>query len=343
MSSTINVQNYLSNVFRPVYSYDPIGNVFQPTLILSNIDTVAANTISVFAAYVGDANSNVYVGLQAGNPFTLLKDCVNNTAIGAFAGNNISNVSNSVYLGYHAGDSASDASNVIAIGYNASGAGVNNIYMGKNTGAPGSGNIFIGQDLTYTSDISNSMYIGTGSYGVTLSADLSNKYVGINTTTPQFPLDVNGYTRIMNGLGINANPEAHSLNVNGDMFVSDGYGSMYFGLNAITTSTTITAAGGFNSIVNPTAGTSVGSGASATIGVLIKGIVDVMVTDSAGSNYAYRKYISRTATGTPTPNVAVTAGSAGTALALSGSNITISNTTGGALTYNWSITYSPVP
>jgi hypothetical protein len=341
MSSTINVQNYLSNVFRPVYSYDPIGNVFQPTLILSNIDTVAANTISVFAAYVGDANSNVYVGLQTGNPFTLLKNCVNNTAVGSFAGNNISNVSNSVYLGYHAGDSSADASNVIAIGYNANGSGSNNIYIGKSTGAPGSGNIFIGQDLTYTSNISNSFYLGTGSYGVTLSANLSNKYVGIDTITPQFPLDVNGYTRIMNGLGINANPEAHSLNVNGDMFVSDGYGSMYFGLNALTTSASLTAAGGFNSIVNPTGGTTVPNGGSIAIGVLVKGVVDVMATDSSGVNYVYRKYIARTASGTPT--VAVQANSAGTALALSGSTISISNTSGGPVTYNWNITYSPVP
>jgi carbonic anhydrase/acetyltransferase-like protein (isoleucine patch superfamily) len=123
MSSTTGSQNLLVNVFRPVYRYEiPTGGsaaIFTPKLEISNIDTVTANSLTVFTASVGDSNGNVYVGSNAGNSYEFRKLCSNVTALGFGAGNNISNVSNSVYIGFNAGAGAASATSVIAIGANA--------------------------------------------------------------------------------------------------------------------------------------------------------------------------------------------------------------------------------
>ena len=97
--NTTGVQNYLSNVFRPIVEYNTTSSNFIPKLELSNIDTYSGNIVSVFRADVGDSNNNVYVGSNAGNSITNLNACSNVSAFGYGAGNAISNDLNSVYGG----------------------------------------------------------------------------------------------------------------------------------------------------------------------------------------------------------------------------------------------------
>ena len=86
--STANVQNLLSNVFRPTFVYDIGNQVYRTKLELLNIDTVSANMVSTFFASVGDVRSNVYVGIGAGNPYSNMVSSSNyyTTFLGAGAG-----------------------------------------------------------------------------------------------------------------------------------------------------------------------------------------------------------------------------------------------------------------
>jgi hypothetical protein len=347
MSSTSNAQNYLVNVFRPVYTYDPISNVFSSKLEFSNVDTVSGNSLSVYTASIGDANSNTYVGINAGNSYTLLKNCVYNTALGSFAGNNISNASNCVFVGYHAGDSVSDSSNVIAIGANANGVGSNNIYIGKSTGGPGNGNIFLGHNLQNFTSVSNTFYLGNSISNITMAADLANKYVGVNCNTPQYSLDVAGYVHISNaGLGINTNPQSHSLNVNGDMYISDGYGSFYFGKNVFNTTCEVNANSGFSSYVSSLSNASNSLTASSQIvaGTMVKGVIQISAIDVTGSTYDYVKIMVYNTSNNPAAALIQRSSNATIIKYTTGdSNIYISNASGATHTFNWNVTYFPCP
>ena len=244
--STANVQNLLSNVFRPTFVYDIGNQVYRTKLELLNIDTVSANMVSTFFVSVGDSRSNVYVGLGAGNPYSNMVSSSNyyTTFLGAGAGFGSSNVSNSVFLGYNAGQGSVNSTNTIAIGSNADGDGSNNIYIGAGAGmagAAGTSNIFIGHENTLTG-VSKQFLLGplvgqppsslTNSLGSNylLGGDFASNRLGINLSNPTYNLDVNGYARIgtnsVGGLGINTNPLDYTFNVNGDMQVSDGYGRL---------------------------------------------------------------------------------------------------------------------
>lgn len=237
MSSTSNVQNLLSNVFRPTFVY-AAGTGYQSRLEMTNIDTVSANTVKTYTASVGDPSNNVYVGTGSGNAYATLgaSSNISNTFLGVSAGGATSNVKNSVFLGYRSGYGASNSSNSISIGANTLNGGNSNVYIGCGTGiTTGSNNIFIGPGLSQAS-VSNTMLVGSGT-NILLNGDLVNKRVGINLSTlptfdPSVPilLDVNGYARVgvtsNNGkLGVNI-PPAYSLDVNGNMRVSDGYGTL---------------------------------------------------------------------------------------------------------------------
>jgi hypothetical protein len=341
MSSTTNVQNLLVNVFRPVYTYDSTATTFTPKLELSNIDTYSGNTVSVFTAAVGDANSNVYVGSNAGNPYTTLKASRNVTAVGYGAGSNISNVSNATYVGYYAGAGALDASNVVAIGANTNGNGISNVYVGAGTGSGGNSNVFVGAGTTGTG--SGSILIGPGlsdastnsvfKLGQTyLTGNLSTKWLGLGTTSPydvNNKMDISGNLYVLGQQGINMVP-IRTLDVNGNFRASDASGTLDF-VNGVTSS--------FNGFAS-SQGTITVSGGAITIGTLKKGVVLVSAVDSGDSaNRASRMLLAYTTSNVSDVGSNVAAGN--TSITTSTSNIQITDATNA--TYTWSITYFPLP
>ena len=182
MSSTSNSQNLLVNVFRPTYVYD-VEKGYVPKLVVSNVDSIVGTSGTFSNLNVGDALSNVYIGIDAGNSNTLAAACNstgvtavglnagsnnsncddslflgnstgsntlnvdNSVYVGALTGSFNSNCTNSVYIGYNAANSLCNASNEVAIGTNTIAGGNSNIYIGTSTGSAGSSNIFIGPGI----------------------------------------------------------------------------------------------------------------------------------------------------------------------------------------------------
>jgi len=366
MSSTSNVQNLLTNVFRPTFVYNTITSNYQSKLELINIDTLSANAITTYAVNVGDAAGNVYVGVGAGNVYSRPDTSGNttDTFVGAGAGGLTSNVKNSVFLGYRAGYGVSNSSNSISIGANTPNGGNSNIYIGCATGiATGSNNIFIGPGISNGgTSVSNTLLIGSGS-NTLVRGDLTSNRVGINTSALTDPsnyitLDVNGYTRIggpsNNGnLGINTLPGTYTLDVNGNMQVSDGWASLLVSHDVSNTATlsfsnvrpgysnaTIQSTGGFFSL---TGTITVSNGGTSNIGVLKKGIVMAFAQDNASfAVYASRLFtVAVLSTNYAAASMANTTSNA--TITNSGSNITLSNGAGSSLTFTYSITYFPSP
>jgi hypothetical protein len=343
MSSTSGVQNFLVNVFRPVYTYDATTTLFTPKLELSNIDTYSGNSISVFTASVGDGSNNCYVGKFAGNDYTTIKACSNVTALGVSAGSGISNVSNSTFLGYSAGFGASNASSNVAVGANTNGNGASNVYVGAGTGSAGSSNVFLGAAITGSG--TGSILIGPGltdastnslfKLGTTyLTGNLSTKWLGLGTLTPidsNSRFDVSGNAYFGKQVGIQMAPE-RTLDLNGDFRASDGNGTMDIS-GGLTTSTN-----GFASIRGSSV---VGNTSNVSIGSLKNGLVLIAVR-SGSTNFDGRTSFVLDAA-TPTVSNLSSNKSATTTVNFTASNINISNTTGGSLTYAWSITYFPLP
>jgi hypothetical protein len=332
MSSTSNVQNLFVNVFRPVYTYDPTTANFTPKIEVSNVDVVSGNSISVFTAAVGDSASNMYVGSNAGNAYTAIRACCNTVALGVGAGNLISNVSNSVFLGFNAGAGVISASSNVIIGANTNGNGSSNIVIGAGSGTVGSSNIFIGQAIA-PGNVTNQLRVGY-SNKITIAGDLSAQWVGIGGTLEPDDslnkLDVSGNTYIYGNLGINTVPGFRTMDVNGNFRADDGIGLLDFS-NGVTASS--------NGYVSIQGNVSAGVG-STTIGSIRKGIIHVSTVDQASSaNRAAYIYFAWT-----TSNVSALASSSNgdTDIATSSTNIQISNTTS-TKTYDYSITYFPLP
>jgi hypothetical protein len=378
--STTNVQNLLSNVFHPIFVYDATNRVYKSKLELVNIDTISANTVSTYFASVGDSNSNVYVGIGSGNPNSILVSSsnVNNTFVGAGAGARSSNVSNAVFIGYNAGQNSVNSSNTIAIGSNADGDGSNNIYIGAGTGlmgVAGLSNIFIGQGIAPAGLFTKQFLLGplvsqppsslTNSLAPNylLGGDFASNRLGINLSNPTYNLDVNGYARIgtnsVGGLGINTNPLDYTLNVNGDMQVSDGYGVLRFSHDVAGVSRT-SIAGIVNEGGSPAAvgvatlqvsdgffsasGTiTVADGTGSNIGVWKKGVTLVSLQDATCSHYAAQMNQVLVSNTTYILSPLSSNSSSGTGIFRTSSNIVVSNTTGGSLTYVYSITYFASP
>ena len=368
MSSTSNVQNFLTNVFRPVFTYDTINGVYQSKLELTNVDTVSANTVSTFAAAVGDASGNVYVGIGAGNSFSNLATTANSndTFVGTGAGGSTSNVRNGVFIGYRAGFGALLASNSISIGANTLNGGNSNIYIGCGTGiASGSNNIFLGPGVSNGgTSVSNRLLIGSGA-NTSIIGDLASNRIGINlsslpATTPDLKFDVNGFARIgtnaTGGLGINTMPGYFALDVNGNLRVSDGYGIFTMsnsGTNCVATisntagyeansTATLQVTSGFFSTSGTTG--SISTGSTSNIGILKKGgvMINVQSTTSAGTFAVmmWTAFLINT-----TFNVVYTTSNVtgGINVYESGSNILLYNNTGSSGSYTYSITYFPMP
>ena len=374
--STVNVQNLLSNVFHPTYVYDTVNRVYKTNLELVNVDTVSANTVSSFFASIGDAQSNVYVGIGSGVAHSNMVSSsnYNTTFLGPGAGNTTSNVNSSIFIGYNAGQNSTGGSlNTIAIGTLTDGDGTNNIYIGKNTGVSnsiGSNNIFIGHDITISNftNNSNQFLLGpkvqpSGNIGdelgsnYLLGGNFTNNFLGINLSNPEYTLDVNGYARIgtnqIGGLGINTDPLQYTLNVNGNMQVSDGTGTMTFtsdsNSNSVTTITpvlsnktaTLQVNDGFFSL-SGTTGT-VGAGATSNIGVWKKGIVMVSVQHSTDNTiFASRLAMVSLSNTTYTVTSMTTAMNSNVTISNDSNNIILSNSGGVSRTYTYSITYFPL-
>lgn len=364
MSSTTNIQNLLVNVFRPVYTFDSIATLFQVKLDISNVNTVFANVFSGLRADIGDTFNNVYVGVGSGNPIDLNNNCANNTVLGAFAGQGMSNVSNSIYIGYTAGLGATNADGTTAIGINTIGDGTSNIYIGNSTGGAGNGNLFLGHDLSANAGLSNTMYIGRGNPLIT--GKFSTSRVGILSSNPTYPIELGNYTFVSNGLGINADPADHTLNVNGDFFVEDGFGSFTFDQNQSTSNSILTATSytpgrilvatlgsvtndasvnvigtmnvtnGYSSVQGITG--SLANGAFSNIGEWKKGTNIVSVTDTSPGSWSSSMWIydGTTATAVSSNETAIT-------ITTSTSNIVLSNTSAGTTTFSYNITYLPTP
>lgn len=331
--NTTGIQNYLSNVFRPVYTYDTTTFNFTPRLELSNIDVYSGNSISVFTAAVGDSNSNVYVGSNAGNPYNITRSCQRVTALGYTAAGGLSNDSNSVYIGYNSGFQSSNASDIIAIGANsAANGGASNIFIGTNTKAIGSSNIFIGHQIS--SNVSNQIRIGLSNQ-IPIAADLSLGWVGLggplSPSNANNKLDISGNTQIQGQLGINILPGTRTLFVNGDFGAQDASSNLLEFTGGITRST-----GGFVSIQS-----NISAGVGTTpIGAIKKGIIHVSAVDQASSaNRAAYIYFAWT-TSNVTSMSALSNGD--TNITTSTSNIQISNASTNK-TYDYSITYFPLP
>lgn len=310
--NTTGIQNYLSNVFHPIYTYDSVLSNFTPRLELSNIDTYSGNNIAVFTAAVGDANNNVYVGSNAGNAYDRLQACSNVTAVGYGAGSAISNVDNSVYMGYYAGTGTSNTTDVIAIGYEVKGGGNSNIFVGSRTGTTGNSNIFIGHSIDISTSVSNQIRIGYANQ-IPIAADLSRNWVGLGgilSPTNGRSLDVSGNTRIRDASG-------------GTFDVSSGLAW---------------SSGGYASTRGRV---TISNNSNVSIGSLQKGIV-LVSTSSGSANFDGRMSFVLD-TSTPIVSNLSSNKSLTTTVNFTTNNINISNTTGGVLTYDYSITYFPLP
>jgi hypothetical protein len=333
MSSTSNVQNLLTNVFRPVFTYDATAQVYQTKLELANVDTVSANAVTTYAVNVGDEVSNVYVGVGAGNIHSQYasRSNANDTFIGTSAGNQTTNVQNAVFLGYRAGASASSGTGSISIGANSTNGGNSNIYIGSGTGiTTGSNNIFLGSGLSTGRSGSNMLLIGSGT-NTAIVGDLATNRVGINMATlpidgTYLPIsfDVSGYARIgttaNGGLGINTRPGEYALDVNGIARSSGGF----FSVSGVTPS--------------------VASSGDATIGLLKKGMLMLSVQDTdAGNTYLGALGIV-TVTGSTYQIYNLSSNAHNISLSNSSSNLQIVNSDAfSAHIYTYSITYFPMP
>lgn len=345
MSSTTGIQNMLVNVFRPIYRYEtPPGDsntIFVPKLAMSNIDTYSGNVVTVQTASVGDSNGNVYVGVDAGNPYTTTKLCSNVSAFGYSAGTGISNVSNSVFIGFNAGNGASSVSSNVIIGDSTTGNGSSNVRIGSSNTGTGSSNVSIGASTAgvgysncillgpgITATQNNQFKVGT-SY---LTGNLSNKWLGIGTLSsidpPKNALDVSGNLYVYGQQGINRVPE-RTLDVNGNFRASDANGTLDF-LNGVTSSSNGFASvrGTTTVVISPT-----------IIGVLKKGVVLVSAVDTVNSSNRSSRLLFAFTTSN-TVDLGTSNANGNTSITFSGSNIQIADSTGAA--YDWSITYFPL-
>jgi hypothetical protein len=320
MSSTTNVQNLFTNVFRPAYVYDAATSNYMVRLVLSNIDSYIGNTVTVSNVNVSDSNFNVYVGTGSGNVYSNTAGSFRNTAVGYQSAGLNTRVVDSVILGYGAGQSITDASYNVLVGSSTRGGGQSNIYIGYSTGiaGPAVGNIFLGTQLDASSTVSNTLRIGNTS-NIVIQANMSNKLVGINTTNPLANFDVSGLALFENKVGIqwaSSNDITKSLDVNGQVRSTGGY-------------------------LSDQGTTVVGGSAKTTIASSLKrGMILVSAVDTGSSaNRAARHVLAWTTSNATNVGSDISAGT--TSIDIS-TGIAISNSGGSAATYAWNVTYFPI-
>lgn len=351
MSSTSNSQNLLVNVFRPAYVYSSTTG-FVPKLALSNVDVLAATSLQVSSFQLSDPAGNIYIGSNVGGPTNVSNS--NIVAIGVGAASNCSNTQGTIAIGLNSFANMSNSSNSVGIGANTSGGGISNVVLGANSGTAGQNMIVLGCGLTPASSVSNRMYVGSGSMSnITLTGDLSNRRLGINTTTPQATLDVSGDVYVRDWVGVGVDVPQAAVHVNGSVYATTGFAGQNGGQGAPTYSFLSdpsagiyrTATGGLG-LASGGIVSNVGAGGTSTIGTLSVGMISINVQEetAVGSNYASLiVYASDAAGGTAPVNVSSNVQNGVANITFSGSNIQISNSGAGTSNFKYSLTYFPLP
>jgi len=150
------------------------GNVNLPATNTAGTEGCLTSAGSVILAFPGTFNSNILLGVGAGN--LNLSNSSRTIAIGTGAGNAITGNQNTI-VSYQGFPSITSGANNTGLGYNVgsslSGAASNNILLGNNSGASltgtASGNVFVGYGPNASSH-SNTISIGFN-------------YTGANTQT----------------------------------------------------------------------------------------------------------------------------------------------------------------
>lgn len=225
--------------------------------------------------------------------------------------------------------------------------------VGANSGTAGQNMIVLGCGLTPASSVSNRMYVGSGSMSnITLTGDLSNRWVGINTTTPQTTLDVSGDVYVRRWVGVGVDTPQAAVHVNGSVYATSGFAAQdgtasapaYSFLSDPSAGVYRTATGGLGLAAGGTV-SNVAAGGTSNIGTLSVGMIAINVQEetSTGSNYASRiVYASDAAGGTAPVNVSSNVQNGVANITFSGSNIRVSNSGAGSSNFKYSVTYFPV-
>lgn len=359
MSSTLNIQNYLTHCFRPRYEWNTVTGVFDARLELSNIDQFYGNVVNVKTASIGDDGSNVFVGTGAGSVWSnTVASNVGNVAVGIGAGRNMTRSSNNVLIGTETGaNMTSNAGNTV-VGVGTTLTGNSNILLGQGNSVTGNNNVVLGNGVALgttsnTFRLDNMMYGNFGTRWLGIHTD--EQYTQTLGNIPMEGVDISGITYIKGALGINANPLDFTLNVNGRAMFNDGVGMFVFNKDVDSNTTFVMSnfTPGKTTLVD-IAGTTRSSGgvcslqgiasnlatdSSSILATIRRGNILVTATDLTTSNV----YASRMMVATTTSNVFTLSSNVSSCdIVASSSNLVLSNTSGTSRTFSWTITYFPV-
>lgn len=355
----VDVSDANSNVYVGIGSGNAITTLrgcYQNTAVGYNAGSLISNSSTVVAlgynsGYAATNTSNsIFIGRSAGVSSV---NCSNNISIDPSGGVLASSsTSNTIAIGARVGTQSSHG---IFIGANAGYAttGTSNMVIGHYTSAiTGSNNMVIGNGITVDPTSTNRMYIGNQSNvliagnlvsnGIAIGKSDANMYY-LETTTPVqgLTMDVSGYARFANGIAIGRDPGQYTLDVNGEIRVSDGYGTMAM-YHDLSGNSRLYQDGSFQATrgVFSVQGTSTSPGTAVTIGTLRYGKNDILINSS--SDPTKWEACSYMWLGSGAPVILTLSNNAGTTpvVTFSGSNIQAPSTTQPWL---YTITYFPLP
>jgi hypothetical protein len=309
----MDVADYNSNVYLGTGSGNAITalrNCFQNTAVGYNAGSTISNCSNVVAlgynSGYGATNTvrSIFIGYSAG---TSSYGCANNIVIdpsgGVLASSSTSNTiaigarvgtqsSHGIFLGTNSGYGTTGTYNIV-VGH----------YAGSTTVMTGSNNIIIGNGVKMGATCNSTIYIGNQSNIPIAAETVSNSvaigksdtgmyYIGTTSRVPGLMMDVSGYARIANGLAIGRDPLQYTLDVNGTVRATDGYGTMTMyhdasGNGRFYESGTVQAAQGIFSVQGLSL---IGYGA-VTFGALRYGRNDIMIVSSASGSWESCSYM----------------------------------------------------
>lgn len=173
--------------------------------------------------------SNLLVGVGAGYNFAAGES---NTVIGPSAAYNLTNGNNNTLIGYKAGENIDTGSNNILVGSNVGNAlqsHLYNVFIGDESGYNnvGSRNVFIGHQAGYNTTSSGNVFIGYhAGYDVTGPALSGSNSLYIANWEDLYPLIYGSFS--LNRIGLQTVEPQFTLDVHGDIRISDMH-SLYFG------------------------------------------------------------------------------------------------------------------